>query len=55
MADDASEVEEITAISNALNINIGTLNAMVEGMFLAGKKANALGRPQNGQAENHRH
>ena len=45
MADDASEVEEITAISNALNINIGTLNAMVEGMFLAGKKANALGRP----------
>ena len=24
MADDASEVEEITAISNALNINIGT-------------------------------
>lgn len=45
MADDVSEVEEITAISNALNINIGTLNAMVEGMFLAGKKANALGRP----------
>ena len=38
MADDASEVEEITAISNALNINIGTLNAMVEGMFLAGKR-----------------
>ena len=45
MADDASEVEEITTISNALNINIGTLNAMVTGMFLAGKKANELGRP----------
>lgn len=45
MADDAAEVEEITALSGALNINIGTLNAMVDGMFLAGKKANALGRP----------
>ena len=45
MADDAAEVEEITALSGALNINIGTLNAMVTGMFLAGKKANALGRP----------
>lgn len=45
MADDAAEVEEIAAISGALNLNIGTLNAMVTGMFLAGKKANELNRP----------
>ena len=46
MADDAGEVEEITSICSALNINIGTLNERtIEAMFLAGKRANALGHP----------
>lgn len=46
MSDDINEVEEITAISSALNINIGTLNGRtVEAMFKAGKKANAIGIP----------
>lgn len=46
MADDIGEVEEITAICNGLNINIGTLNAnTIPSMFAAGKKANALGHP----------
>ncbi|WP_105614616.1 hydroxyethylthiazole kinase [Vallitalea okinawensis] len=46
MADDAKEVEEIVAISSALYLNIGTLNTRtVESMLLAGKKANALGKP----------
>lgn len=46
MADDAKEVEEIVAISSALYLNIGTLNARtVESMLLAGKKANDLGKP----------
>lgn len=41
MADDISEVEEIVSISNALVINIGTLNERtIEAMVLAGKKAN---------------
>lgn len=44
MADDPEEVEEIIAICNGLNINIGTLNQR-PAMYLAGKKANALGRP----------
>ena len=44
MADDAAEVEEITAICGGLNINIGTLNSRtVTSMLLAGKKANQLG------------
>lgn len=44
MSDDESEVEEITAICQALNINIGTLNKRtIASMFLAGQKANALG------------
>ena len=44
MADDAAEVEEITAICGGLNINIGTLNKnTIPSMFLAGKKANELG------------
>lgn len=44
MSDDLEEVEEITSICGGLNINIGTLNqATIPSMFLAGKKANALG------------
>lgn len=43
MSDDAMEVEEITSICGALNINIGTLNQnTIPSMFLAGKKANEL-------------
>lgn len=46
MADDKNEVEEITSICNALDINIGTLNERtVESMVLAGKKANELSHP----------
>lgn len=46
MADDREEVEEITSLCAGLNINIGTLNSRtVEAMLLAGRKANALGRP----------
>ena len=46
MADDAGEVEEITAICGGLNINIGTLNSRtIASMLLAGRKANALGHP----------
>lgn len=46
MADDEEEVEEITAISNALVINIGTLNSRtVKSMILAGRKANQLNIP----------
>lgn len=46
MADEPSEVEEITSICGGLNINIGTLNQRtIEGMFLAGEKANALNHP----------
>ncbi|NLL03922.1 MAG: hydroxyethylthiazole kinase [Clostridiales bacterium] len=44
MADDLSEVEEITSICGGLNINIGTLSKnTVSSMLLAGKKANELG------------
>lgn len=44
MSDDAGEVEEITSICGGLNINIGTLNKnTIPSMFLAGKRANALG------------
>lgn len=46
MADDIGEAAEITAISSALVINIGTLNQRtVESMLAAGKKANELGIP----------
>ncbi|MBO8450716.1 MAG: hydroxyethylthiazole kinase [Spirochaetes bacterium] len=46
MSDDIGEVEEITAICNALNLNIGTLNERtVRSMFAAGKKASELGHP----------
>ena len=44
MSDDADDVEDITSICGGLNINIGTLNkTTIPSMFLAGKKANALG------------
>lgn len=46
MADDIEEVREITAICNALVINIGTLNGRtINSMLEAGKKANALNHP----------
>ena len=46
MADDAAEVEQIVALSSALVINIGTLNARtVASMLAAGKRANALNIP----------
>jgi hydroxyethylthiazole kinase len=46
MADDIEEVEEITSISSALVINIGTLNSRtVESMIKSGKKANELNIP----------
>ncbi len=46
MADDIGEVEDITAICNALVINIGTLNERtIASMLKAGKKANALNHP----------
>ncbi len=44
MAQDEREVEEITALSDALVLNLGALRAQ-EAMRLAGKKANALGHP----------
>ena len=44
MSDDANDVVDITSICGGLNINIGTLNKnTIPSMFLAGKKANALG------------
>ena len=46
MSDDCAEVEEITSICSALNINIGTLNKnTIPAMFLAGKRANELSHP----------
>ncbi len=46
MADDAKEVEDITALSSALVLNIGTLNERtVESMLISGKKANDCGIP----------
>ena len=46
MADDAAEVEQIVALSSALVINIGTLNARtVASMLAAGRRANALNIP----------
>lgn len=44
MSDEAEDVEDITSICGGLNINIGTLNKRtIESMFIAGRKANALG------------
>lgn len=46
MADDAGEVEDILSICDSLVLNIGTLNARtIESMLIAGRKANALGKP----------
>ncbi|MGB5945543.1 hydroxyethylthiazole kinase [Paenisporosarcina sp.] len=46
MADEIAEVEEMVTISNALLINIGTINTRTkEAMLVAGKKANELGTP----------
>lgn len=46
MADDAQEVEAITAICGGLVLNIGTLNSRtIDSMKLAGKKANELAHP----------
>lgn len=46
MADEPDDAYEITAICNALNINIGTLNSRtIESMFRAGKRASELGHP----------
>lgn len=45
MADDIREVEDIVAISKALEINIGTMNQAVEAMLKAGEKANELDVP----------
>ncbi len=46
MADDINETADITAISSALVINIGTLNKRtVESMIISGKKANEKGIP----------
>ncbi|MBO4592346.1 MAG: hydroxyethylthiazole kinase [Eubacterium sp.] len=44
MSDEPEDVEDITSICGGLNINIGTLNKRtIEGMFVAGKKANEIG------------
>ncbi|OPX44150.1 hydroxyethylthiazole kinase [Ruminiclostridium hungatei] len=46
MADDLGEAADITAISSALVLNIGTLNRRtLESMLASGKKANLLGIP----------
>ena len=46
MADDADEAEEITAMCQALVINLGTPNPRrLEAMLKAGKAANRLGHP----------
>lgn len=46
MADDIEEVQDITAISSALVINIGTLNSRtIESMLAAGRKANEMNIP----------
>ncbi len=45
MSDEPEDVEDITSICGGLNINIGTLNKRsIEGMFVAGAKANELGK-----------
>lgn len=46
MADDIGEAADITSISSALVINIGTLNARtIESMIASGKRANERGIP----------
>lgn len=45
MSDEPEDVEDITSISSALLINIGTLHEKsIEAMFLAGKKAKEQGK-----------
>lgn len=45
MSDEAADVKQMSAISSAVNINVGTLNKRtIKSMFLAGKIANANGR-----------
>ena len=44
MTDDPEDVADITSICSGLNINLGTLHKRsIEGMFLAGARANELG------------
>ena len=44
MSDEPEDVADITSICGGLSINIGTLNKRsIEGMFIAGAKANELG------------
>ena len=44
MADDSGEAADITSISQALVINIGTLNKQtIDSMIASGKRANELG------------
>ena len=46
MSAEPEDVEDITSVCGGLNINIGTLHqSSIEGMLLAGKKANELGHP----------
>lgn len=46
MSDETEDVEDITSLCGGLNINIGTLHkTSIEGMFRAGRRANALGHP----------
>ena len=45
MAHNIDEVEEITAMSQGLVLNIGTLGNELAAMIAAGKKANELGHP----------
>ncbi len=46
MADDPQEVEEVTALCDGLVLNTGTLHThTIPSVFLAGKRANALGHP----------
>ena len=46
MSDEPEDVEDVTSVCGGLNINIGTLHqSSIEGMLLAGKKANELGHP----------
>lgn len=46
MSDEPDDVADITSICGGLNINIGTLNkSSIEGMMIAGKKANELNHP----------
>ena len=46
MADDAAEVEEITAICGGLNINIGTLNSRTVTSMLLAAKGQSAGTPR---------